>query len=323
MSLTITDITTEFGAYYIDNGQNMQSLVKQLHRQSKTASLFRRQTTVNTQERMGQFLMNSVLQPFQKAFTPSSALTFKPLVLDLFKMKVDASEYPDEIEKSWLGFLDNVDDNDRTKWPFVRWFIEQYLLPKKEEDFEMSAVYSGVYAAPTPGTAGTADESMDGIRKQINDLIDAGSITPIETGAPDSDPEAWNDQVEEFVAGIDKRYWRQPMKLAMSEELELRFRVGKKAKYNINYAQEPNLDSVANFPNITIVGLPSMDDSTKIWCSPAANMVNLVKKASQKQTIQVEGEDRKVKFWGDWWETVGFWIPQIVFTNDEDLTGES
>lgn len=320
MSLTITDIVTEFGQYYINNGQNMNDLVKLLHRASKTAALFPVRNTQDTQIRKSQFDMTSVLQPFQKTFSPASTLTFTPRKLDLFKMKVDAQEYPDELEQSWLGFLDNIEDVNRANWPFVRWFMERYLIPKKNEDFEMKAAYTGIYSAPAvPGTAGNPEDSMDGIKFKINTFIDDGDLTPITTGALATDAEDFCDQIEAFWEDVDKRYWKLPMKLAMSEEKELLFRQGKRLKYNMNYLQEANLESIAHFPNVQVVGLPSMDGSGKIWATPAENMVNAIKKASLVDTIAVEQQDRLVKFFGDWWQVLGFWIPEIIFTNDQDL----
>ena len=316
--MTITDIITEFGAYYLNHGQNLKDLVKQLYRKSVTDMLFTTMTTEDTVIRKSDARITRILQPFQKQFTPIGTLSFKPVTIPLFEMKIDASEYPDELERSWLGFLADQ-DLDRQKWPFVKWFITEHILPRAEEDYELNEVYAGVYAAPTPGTAGAAGTAMDGIRKIINDWIDDGRTTPIVTGAPDSDPQTFVEQIEDFVAQIDTRYWKETMVIAMYESLELRYRKGMRAKYNMQYLQEPNTSTLADFKNITIAGMPSMVGDDKIWCTPKWNAVVGVKKKANQNAVQLEGEDRKVKLWSDWYKGVGFIIPELIFTNDQDL----
>ena len=70
----------------------------------------------------------------------------------------------------FVAFLTG-DDIDVKQWPFVRWFIEEYIIPQIHQDYELNEVYKGVYAAPTPGTAGAVSTSMNGIGKTIADAI--------------------------------------------------------------------------------------------------------------------------------------------------------
>src|SRR5207237_4740652 len=142
------------------------SIQKKFYQPSETAAHFSVLPTKDTIYRVSFASLSRVLQSFQKAFTPIGTTTFKPNTIDLYNLKVDAQEYPDDIVDTWLGFLEG-DGIDRAAWPFVRWFIEEHLIPKKDEDYELNEAYLGVYAAPTPGTAGAAGTSMKGIKKQI------------------------------------------------------------------------------------------------------------------------------------------------------------
>jgi hypothetical protein len=130
-----------------------------------------------------------VVQPFQKQFTPLAGVTFQPVEIKQFRMKVGAQEYPDELEATWLGFLDSP-EVDRKAWPFVRWYVEVYLIPQIKQDIELNEIYQGVYAAPEAGTPGAAGTSMDGLKITINRHIANGLISPIATGTVETDPQA-------------------------------------------------------------------------------------------------------------------------------------
>lgn len=317
--MDVADIITEFGAYYINQGQNMQRLIRQLRQPSTTDALFTPIMTDDTVWRASETRIGRVLQPFQKAWTPLGDVEFVPVAIEQYKLKMDNEDYPDDLEASWLGFLSGP-EIDRKQWPFIRWFIEVELLPQLQEDYELHEVYNGEYAAPTPGTAGAVSTSMNGIKKIINDHIDAGRITPIVTGALSADPATLVDQIEAFADAIDNRYWRMPLEVAVAPEIERRFFRGYKAKYGQYTDYRENTQGVVDMTNLTIVGKPSMIGSGKIWTTPKRNAVLLQKKTANMTRVQVENVDRLVKVYTDFWKGVGFLIPEIVFTNDQDLT---
>jgi len=316
--MDVSAIITEFGAYYLQSGQGRAALSKVLNWQAKTEMMFTRILTQNTKIDRASSVMSRLLQPFQKQWSPTGDVTFTPLDIPLFKMKADFEEYPDELEETWLGFLAS-DDLDRKNWPFVRWLLEVHMIPQMEEDMELNEIYSGVYVAPpTPGTAGAAGSAMNGIKKTLNDLVTGGRITPIVTGAPNADPATWVGQVEAFTRAIDKRYWMTPMDIAMSQDLELRFKDGMEVKYNTQYRQEGDIAKVKNFPH-RVVGLPSHVGANKIWCTPKGNAILGVKRPALAKQVQIENVDRLVKIYTDGFKGVGYVLPEIVFTNDQDL----
>lgn len=313
--MVITEIVTEFGAYYINAGQGPRDITKVMNFKSETDELFTRVNTEDTVIRRGSSLMTRVLQPFQKGFTPTGTLTFKPHPVMLYPMKVDVEEYPDELVQSWLGFL--ADENvNRSEWPFVRWWLQQ-VVEQEVEDYERNEVFGGEYAAPTAGTAGAAGTAMNGIKKLINDGITAATITPIATGAPNADNVLWVEQVEDFIDSIDERYRSQPMTLAMSVQNATKFKRGMREKYNMSYDQISDTLTVADYDNIKIKGYSSFKNSNKIFCTPKANALCGVK--WEKKTPGIEGEDRKVKMWYDYHKGIGFLLHELVFTNDQDL----
>ncbi len=313
--MTIADIITEFGAYYEKNAANKSRLYSLLRAATPTTDILTPIVTDDTIWKASQAAMTRVLQPFQKAFTPIDALTITPVEIVNYKMKVDASEYPDDLEATWLGFLAGS-KLSRKDWPFVRWFVEEHLIPQAKEDFELNEVYKGVFAAPTPGTAGAVSTSMNGFKKLIADFITATRITPITTGAPSATNSTWVGQVETFADAINTKYWGVKMQLAMSETNARKFHRGYQTVYGKDTNYKDGKGEVP-FTNLTVMGLPSMGASNRIWCTPKSNAIRLMKKTENQDNMEIENVDRQVKFYTDWWTGVGFIIPEIVFCNEQ------
>jgi hypothetical protein len=314
----VSDIINEFGNYYIPQRQSTDRLVRQLRFPSVTEQSFRPILTDATEYRMSEVRIGELLQPFQKGWTPKGQSEFKPVTIKLYEMKLDHEVYPDEIEQSWLGFLaDN--DLDRREWPLVRYLIENELLPQFLEDYELNEVYNGVYQAPTPGTAGSPGTAMDGIKRQINDAINNGRITPISTGQLETDPVKFVEQIEDFADQVSEQYYGIQMPLNMSPTLVRRYQRGYKSKYGDSLDFNLNRTGQVDFSQIEVKPCHSMIGSNKIWMTPRENAIRLAKKSQNIEQVQLEGEDRKVKIWTDLYKGVGFPIPEIVFTNDQDL----
>jgi hypothetical protein len=316
--MNVADIITEFGAYYINSGQNMSRIVSQLYRPSETEMMFRPVVTDDTKYRASEARIGRLLQGFQKGWSPTGTAQFVPVDIDQFKMKLDFQDYPDELEASWLGFLAGP-EIDRKQWPFIRWVVEMHLLPQLMEDKEMNEIFAGEFLAPpTPGTAGAAGTAMNGIAFLLNYWIDESRITPIATGALETVPADFVDQIEAFVDAIDTRYWTKNMNLCMGQEWARKFIRGYRAKYGKDQDFKGTTFKIPE-SNITITGLASHNGSEKIWCTPYENTVRLSKKSQNEKMVQVESVDRLVKIFTDFWFGVGFVIPEIVFTNDQEL----
>jgi hypothetical protein len=318
-TITATDVISSFGAYYIDMGQNTQNLLLRPFEPFGTRDAFTNVPTTDTQIRYSDVTVSEILQPYQDTYSAKGSSTFVPVTIDLKQVKVDQSFNPNNLVYSWLGFLTS-NATDRTTWPFIRWFIEVYLLNQLMEDLELKAIYTGVYSAASGGNAGNAVDVIDGIKKIINAAITATTITPIVTGAPAADPADWVEQVETFVKGIPEKYWEKSLTINMSRTLALRYMEGKKKKYNMYYAQESDLRSIANFVNMKVAGRASMTGANKIWGTFVENAVFATKGFSNANGFELEKVDRTVKIWTDFHIGLGFLQKDLVFTNDQDLS---
>lgn len=317
-TITASSVVTDFGAFYIDAGQNDSNIQTRLMEPFGTMDSFRVIESDDTVLRETNAAFSEVLQSFQKTFTPKGGVTFTPKAIPLFNVKVDELFYPDDLKNTWLGFLTSK-KLDRTEWPFVRWFIEVYVLNQIKKDLEMSAIFGGIYVAPTAGTANAASATMDGIRKKINDAITATTTTAIATGAPNADNVLFCEQIEAFIAAVPETYWHEDMTLNMSRKNLLKYQRGRQKKYNMYYNQSSELSTVEGFDNIKIKGLASVTGSNKIWMTPDMNAVLGMKGGSNKDIVEVEKVDRQVKVYTDFYIGVGFIDDGVIFTNDQDL----
>jgi len=326
MAITLTALKAEYGSYYIANKANAQRLAKKLYYGVETDEFFTVQTTEDTVYRMGNGAQTRVLQPFQKADTPTGDLTFTPAPIQLYHMKMDVNFYPDDLENSWIMFLAGS-QLDRKEWPFVRWYLEEHLMPQKNEDYELNEVYSGVYAAPTPGTPGASGTAMNGIKVIVNDAVDDASIpvaNVINTGAFSATPLTFVNQIEAFAAAIPVRYRnRAMMNMVLGNAYEMRYKQGVREKYNMNYMQLAAGEKmkVVDAPNISILWSPGMGSSEKIVVTPKTNAICAVKNLANVGQFKLgEFSSRLITATTDYWKGVGFVDFNKVFTNDRDVT---
>jgi hypothetical protein len=328
--MDIQDIITEFGNHYRDGGQNVARLLRRPFISSQTEALFGLLPTDDTSYQLGKTELGRILQPFQAKWTPLGELKATPIVLNQFPLKVDLEMEPDAIETSWLGFL--ADSNlNRAEWPVVRYLVEQHVYGQIDEDYELNEIYAGKFIAPTTGVAGPAGTSMDGIRVILNRAAQAGKITPIVLGAIPTDPQAFCEYVEAFVALMSERYQSKAMEVCMNVTLARRYAKGYHAKYRLDTnATAPNPLIAGNgtqllrfpieFTGHTVVGLPSMGSSAKIWATIPENRKRLTKKTVNTKTVRIESAKRQVAIYTDFYKGVGFPLLEAVFMNDQDLT---
>lgn len=314
MSIISTDIVTAFGARYINEGQNMDSLKEQIRQPSVTPSYAVPIITENDVYRSSNASLGEIVQGFQKAFTAKGDLTFTPNEIVLRNAKIDISLYPDDVKGKWLGFLASLDKTARAEWPIVRYMLEKHVVPQIPHDMETKAYWGGSYVAPTAGTPGTTAGTLDGLKKQIDAGLLAGSMNAIALSVLPT-PTTMFESIEEFTDDI---FAHNPV----LESVKMRVYVEPKFLKNyfrdkrnthgndVNYVAGQN--TVDFSPNIELVALPSMAGSGYIWATPLENYVHLRKQNGMKDP-KVEEAKREVALMLDWYEGIGFDYNQLVY----------
>lgn len=317
-TLTVAAIIAEWGLLYRAGFATVKDLMIQFMLKSETELIFPRRPTESTIMEKAFVEFSSVLQRFQKGWTPKGGATFTPEKISLYGLKIDVEEYPDELEVTWLGFL--ADSNlDRKQWPFTKWYAF-YLLAKAVEDYEKYEIFGGVPVAVTPGTANASGTNVLGVRKQLNDGHAAGKTMTVTMGTVPTDPVLFVDYMEDmfkYAVGVNELLLNEVDAFNMSKMLERRFKTGMRTKYNANYNQTDTATIIDS--NIKVQGLTSHSGSTKIWGTPSVNRQCGVKKPGNETILQIENVDRKVKFYTDFSKGVGFWHLPFVVQNDVEL----
>lgn len=313
MSITVSSIISEYGAYYENSGQNKKRLFNLLMQPTETEKHMTGIKTDNTIYRMANGVITSVLQPFHKTFSAKGDLTFTPNAIELGHAKVDVSLYPDDIEDTWLGFL--ADNNlSRKEWPLVRYMIEEYLIPKIKDDIELKAVYDGVKAAaPGSGTAGDPEDVWDGLRKQLYTGITSGKVNDYTSDVGTLQAATIFDQVETFVDKISNVYKNVKMGVFMSPSWYRAYMRDKRSQGFYQLSGDKQVGNNIDFTPQSVIALPSMEGHDEIFATPKANLLRVTKKGANAYKFRIEEAKREVAIMTDWWEAPGFGLFEAVF----------
>jgi uncharacterized protein YciU (UPF0263 family) len=315
-TVDVSELVTEFGDFYINQGQNMNDLMQKLRQKAVTPAQFVPVVTENSVYRRSQSRLGSIVQSFQKAFTEKGALEFLPRSIDLYHMKIDLALYPDDVVESWIGFFEDLNENDRSKWPLIRYIIEKEVIPQMMQDLEKKEYYKGVYAAPTPGTAGVTGNSMNGIRKWFKNGLTAwggdGSINDLNAGSISASNIF--AKIEEIVDKLDHVLEGEELTLGMSPFWVRQYLRDKRNEHGTDVNYDSGKLTVDFYDNCRIVGFPSMSGTDDIFVTPSFNM-KYVRRTNGFKTPQIETQKREVFLMTDWYEGIGFDLNELIFAH--------
>lgn len=312
MAIDASEIVTAFGDYYINEGQNMNRLRQAIRQPAVTPSYATPIIHESDLYRSSNSALGEIVQQFQKAFTAKGNLTFHPNEIRLRNAKIDISLYPDDVKGKWLGFLASLDDQERKNWPIVRYLLEKHVVPQIPHDMETKAYWGGSYVAPTPGTAGTAAGTIDGLKKQIDAGLLDGSMNAVVLSNPIT-PTTIFDGIEEFSDAIDPVLASQKIQMFMSPLNLKRYFRDKRNTHGTDQLYDGKTAKTVDFSeNIELVALPSMAGSDYIWATPKDNFLHL-RKVNGMSTPKVEESKREVFLMLDWYEAIGFDYNALVY----------
>jgi len=262
---------------------------------------------------------STFLQPFQKAFTASGDITLTPYKNYVRRIKMDV--LMDNLHELFDTYLAEIMvDETRTpdNYPFVRWFIDNHVIPGIQEEMNAISV-KGEYVAPTPGTPGASLESTDGVFTIIANEITAGNLTNIiTTGAITSSNVV--DKLEQFHKDMPAEWKKIAGPIFLPEDVLEMYRY----TFRDDKGVYPSID-VSNpvdrlwGTNKTLIGLPDLNGSQRIMFTPTGANGNLLKLYDSLMmpvpTFQLF--ERSVKILGDFHRGYGFQSLDAVFVNDQ------
>lgn len=323
MAFSVTDIITDYGNYYEKAGQNMQRIKDGLFQAPETLNI-PGITTISQNDtiyRMANPIQTSVLQGYQKAFTPKGSVEFHPNEIRLQHCKIDNSFVPHEIEESWLGFL--AGNSMTTKdWPIAKYIIEQCLLRQLNEDKENDVVYNGRYQAPESGTANAASQVMDGFKVQLEKgAQDSKYPIHIINSIGELTVDDCFDQVEEFVSKLPVKARNLPLILFISPEMYTAYMRIKRNRGLYDIKSDTEIGSRVDFTKCVLRQVASMSGSTDLWATLPQNIVHVKKREFSTGNVLVQQDKRDVNVLIDWFEAIGFATNDLVFATHNTISG--
>jgi len=266
--------------------------------------------------------VGDVVQPYQWEFTHKGDVTLDAVDNKLQKIKVDILITADDLEKFWDTYIVEWHEigKDATEWSFPRYIYEQVYLPKIIEEMNHNS-YNGVYAAPTPGTAGTSVGSVNGYAKVIADAVLAGDLTEYATGAfVDS---TVVNQIEGWVDSLPTPYRDAPGVIMMSNTLAKKYWRNYRENFGTGngVAGNQNEELRVEMTNKTIVPINAMEGSNRIIFSPTTtrNMIWGTRRGFDTYpTIRWKSTDvRVIKGTAEFYRFYGFEFWDHLFVNDQ------
>lgn len=323
--VTITDILSAFGAYYLNNGQNKSRLLRVPTIGTETLAVpgMRHVKTDETIYQLANPIFSKVLQQYQKSFTAKGGVEFHPNPIQLRQLKVDDELYPHDIEESWLGFLAGDSSRKIEDWPIVRYLLEEYYAKQIAQDKELDVVYKGVYEAPSVGVAGTGSKCFDGFRKKlIEGAADEQFPINVIDGVGALDKTSAFDQIEAFSEKIASQFNNTNIIIFCAPEFERAYRKGKRNAQLYDVSADTQLGTRIDFSNHILKGVQSMTGTTDIFATLPENMIHVMKRNENITNIDMQKADRLVKLLMDWWEAVGFGVNNLVWATRETVQDE-
>ena len=321
--LTTSQIVSEYGQYYIKEGQNRNRLFRTLMQMPETLEKHARHIrTTETQYRMANYKSGAVLQPFSTTFNPISSIEFVPNKIDLHKIKVNVRITPDDIEDMWLAFMSGNTTRNKKDWPIVRFLMEEYIAKQIGEDREYNAVYKGV----RDDGGNTPSDCMDGIQKLLNDGVNNASY-PINVinGIGALNESSIFDQIEAFDAALPEIYRTQPVSIFVSPKWFRAFMKDRRAQTFYELRNENDLDTAIDFTGgrHRLVSLPSMQGTDDLWASTPNNLLWLTIRDLNVASADIQAIHYDCDVMLDWYEGIGFACNQEVWVAAETVKDSS
>lgn len=331
--IEIQEIVDQWGQVYVPEGQTEKDIKKMIFTEDDLSADFNRVPNEGSIYKSAYATIDEVLQAFQLDFLPKGDIEFKPIQYQLGQFKIDITLAPDKFRRNWMGFLAKLDEPDRAKWPFIRWYIQVMLMPKSQDDFIKKVAYYGwevtafVAAAASvdpdtferqfiKGEVTPANAAMDGMGTVLKKIQARTNV--ITVGAWSSDPVTYCTQVENFIKAIPHEFRDGLDFLYNSKARHELYREGKRLKYNINYAQVGDLDTINENESIKVKGTYAMKASDKHWITRPGNRTKPVQ-AEKTNKLMVERNKRVVDIYGDWAYCLALDVPELVYQCDNEL----
>lgn len=323
-SIDITDLNQEF-SIAMPPKYRLEILLARIYK-GFTDSKYFTPILTNTDYIASSAVHTEVSQQFTNEWTPKGKMKFTPIRIPYRRHKINEAIKPTELLKSWLLYLYEQGKN-QAEMPFVRYVVEQHILPKVVEDIQLSMIGKGKFTAVDEsslkdGDAGSAaKDSMDGIEtilveghngtnpaaKKINFLKNAQNVLTM------TDKEA-HDYIDSFVDKIVGQFVDKNIPIYCAPEVLTKYLRAEFAITGVYTGKES--DGSIRFTKAHLYPLACMYNSPILFSTPKENMAMLRDLSNPESCINdIQRQNYDVKIFGEYSLSVGFKIAEAVFAS--------
>ncbi|SFC95249.1 hypothetical protein SAMN05421780_11411 [Flexibacter flexilis DSM 6793] len=309
MSLNLTALNAALGAYY---RQKKAEIMSKLYSQEDARKYFTVVSGIQDEYVMTEIEIAEMMQPYQKGWTPKGSVNFKPEIIKNRPVKVDYTFNPKDLEATWIGHL-KTNNSSPEAYPFVEYIYDK-ITERLKRDINKCTV-NGSYVAPTPGVAGGAMTSFDGILKVTADAITAGKIVPTATGTISAANIV--SKVESVFDSVNSEFRDGELVMLISPTHRRNyFRAKRGADFQNDLTAAAN--STLDFTNCTMVSPMYMNGSNRIIITQKTNLLMLEDGVNEEENIIVQSNRRELEVMVDFKRGVGFGITEgLVWANEQ------
>ncbi len=315
-SIDYSKLSADLGEYYRTRRDTIHSMVQQL---PTVEGIFPLQSGYQDQNVLLNAFLGEFSQSFQDAFTPKGTYEIEPEIIKMFDVKFDHKfSKLKQIEKQWIGYL-NKEGSNAMKWSFIEFLLAE-TAKKLHNEREIRRV-SGKYVAPVNGEAGPSVNGADGFRTFIKNKVANLQIKPFVLGE-------WTPQ--NIVEYIFEGSMMLPQNIRDTGKIVCYLDSDAVIYYEKNFNSQYGKDSdykgddekVKFLKSITLKGVPYMGGSKRVVWSVDGNICTFEDKPNEMLAFEFEQEDRTLKVWSDWKESVWAFIVGKKWSNVAEMDYE-
>lgn len=312
----LTQLTSSLGAYHRKHSDELFSTLLERDHELR---IFQTISGVKDEFVFDEVQMTEVIQAYQKTWTPKGDIIFKPEILKARRIKVDMELDIIALERTWEGA--RIDGSLPEGQEFFEGYIMDYIAKRIRKDLR-TALFKGIYVAPTTGTAGAAINSMDGLLTQyttalaaskINNVVATGVLTPSNV----------REKLEDIYDSVDDDFKEENLVMLVSGTVlrwykrDYRSEFGANTDYNA--PGKELVPAIIDGTNTEVIGIPAMNGSSAVIVTTKDNLKRLIDGTGEDSdfNLRFQVNRRIIDVLADFKMGVGFPIIKgLVWGND-------
>lgn len=263
--------------------------------------------------------ITSVLQTFKKRWSPKGDVTLTPVPFRLRRIKGDVDLDPDEVASTYYGFLADLAQEDRSKWPVVRYIMEVLMAQAWGKD-QSDTDWAGEYVAATnDDVAGPTLGSYDGLKTIVTKGLDVdGTMNELQLDYDITSASQVFQAMEQIVDKLPQQYQSEDMLVICSPKIKLNYFRDRRNTHgsDMDYNQKNNIMNMTldGLPNMAIQpmnGIGAAGDHGWVIVTPRRNV--LIGERMNSYNMGIEKARRGVSVLFDYTEGIGVGLAEEVF----------